>query len=88
MALRLLPCHVALFLFSCNRASRFEQTRLHLLAADGQVGIESMLAGIKEEFENTMRLMGVTSIAEIRAKGKTNTRPTLAAVFSNRTAQV
>ena len=47
-----------------------------------------MLAGIKEEFENTMRLMGVTSIAEIRAKGKTNTRPTLAAVFSNRTAQV
>ena len=62
-------------------------TRLHL-AADGQVGIESMLAGIKEEFENTMRLMGVTSIAEIRAKGKTNTRPTLAAVFSNRTAQV
>ena len=40
----------------------------YAMSAYGQAGIEQMLAGLRGEFENTMRLMGCKSLADIRAQ--------------------
>ena len=40
------------------------------MSAYGQAGIEQMLSGLRAEFSNVMQLMGVSSVAQIRAEGR------------------